>query len=662
MRALLFGALALAAASILFSCASIGNPSGGPRDEDPPVFVSANPPMGSVNIDPSRITLTFNELVNVKDAYSNVVVSPVPSAMPRVSSSGRRIIVNFQDTLIPNTTYTIDFSNSIEDNNESNKLQGFSYIFSTGPELDTLSIGGMVLSSRDSEPMQGILVGAYSNLADSAFTKTKLERIAKTDDRGRFIIRGLKHVPYTVFALDDKDGDYMYANPEEDLAFGGLIITPYSERVETRDTVWNLKTGEVDTVMTRMRTRFLPNDILLRTFNLDKKTQYLVKYERLDSTRLSFQLNSKTDVPPIMKILGIDSLAGRTIREGSLTNDTITYWLRDMKTVRTDSLKAVFQYLKPDSTGKLVNFNDTLNFITNRPKPSKDKEKKKKKDDKIKISAEDSIKAITLAYRINSANTLDMFSPLMIEYDTPLEKLDSTAFHLLVKVDTVYRPVPKPALLAMRDSLSPRTYKIEYPWEYGTDYRLVIDTLAATGIYGKPTRPLSYDFKIKPENEYCSLTFNIVNFGDTPAFVELLSTSDDVKRSAVVEDGSVFFPFLTPGKYYARIIEDFNGNGIYDPGDYSRKIQPDMAYYYPKVINIKKNWDKSETWDVFSTAIDLQKPEAIKKNKSEAEKNARSKKKTQEDDEDDELFDPNRNPFDPNDRNRRNNNRNTLRP
>lgn len=152
------------------------------------------------------------------------------------------------------------------------------------------------------------------------------------------------------------------------------------------------------------------------------------------------------------------------------------------------------------------------------------------------------------------------------------------------------------------------------------------------------------------------MTFNIVNFGDSPAFVELLSSSDEVKRSAVVEDGVAFFPFLAPGKYYARIIEDFNGNGLYDQGDYEQKIQPDMSYYYPKAINIKKNWDKSETWDVFATAIDLQKPDAVKKNKPEAEKNARNKKNQEEEEEEEEIFDPTRNPFDPNDKpkNRRN--------
>ncbi|MDE6682795.1 MAG: Ig-like domain-containing protein, partial [Muribaculaceae bacterium] len=188
----------------LVSCANIGNPSGGPRDEDPPVFISADPAPGSVNVNKTRMTLTFNELVNVKDAFSKVVVSPVGKSVPKVMSLGKKVTVTF-DSIQPNTTYTIDFADAIEDNNESNQLQGFSYTFSTGEEIDTLRISGMVLDARNMEPQQAMIVGVTANNADSAFTKLPLLRVAKTDDQGRFTIRGLKEGSYRVYALGDKD-------------------------------------------------------------------------------------------------------------------------------------------------------------------------------------------------------------------------------------------------------------------------------------------------------------------------------------------------------------------------------------------------------------------------------------------------------------------------
>lgn len=139
------------------------------------------------------------------------------------------------------------------------------------------------------------------------------------------------------------------------------------------------------------------------------------------------------------------------------------------------------------------------------------------------------------------------------------------------------------------------------------------------------------------------------------AFVELLNTSDSPVRREPVVDGKVMFRYLPAGKYYARIYEDYNGNGVFDTGNYEEGIQPDPAYYYPKLVNLKKNWDKQEEWNVFATAVDLMKPETLKKNKPEADKRSRSKKdsNTGYEEEEEEIFDPTRNPFDPNDKGRR---------
>lgn len=645
LQALLFAAVTIVAAA----CANIGNPSGGARDEDPPLFVSANPPQGSLNVDRTRINITFNELVNVKDAFTKVVVSPPSRQVPKVSSVGKRVTVSF-DSLAPNTTYTIDFADAIEDNNEANKLQGFAYTFSTGPTLDSLRISGMVLDSRNLEPRQGILVGVHDNLNDSAFVKTPLLRVAKTDDKGQFTIRGLKEGTYRVFALEDKDNDYKYANPEEDMAFYEVTVSPTSESVEVTDTVYN-DLGEVDTTTNRLRTRFLPNDILLRTFNSQIRPQYLSKYERIDTTRVFMKLNTRTKDLPLLKILNPEgeSLKDAVI-ERNLTNDSLVYWLPE-RLVHTDSLRIAATYLRTDSTGNLSETTDSLRFYFNRPKPKK--AKKKDKDKEKKISVEDSIKAITLDVAFKSSQQ-EVNLPVEFEFATPLARLDTSAFRLETLVDSTWKPVKGHFILSQRDSVSPRNFKVEYPWAYDTKYRLVADTLAAVGIYGKPTRPISQEFTTKKEEDYCSLTFNLSGLDpDIPTFVELLSGSDAVVRSEPVSNNTVTFRYLAPGKYYARIIEDFNGNGEYDTGNYDLQLQPDLAYYYPKVINIKKNWDKDEQWDVFAVAIDKMKPDAIKKNKPEQDKRKRNENNDEYNEEEEEPFDPTANPFDPNRNTRR---------
>lgn len=646
---------ALVLAGVLASCASIGNPSGGPRDEDPPRFVRANPAPGSLNVNRQKIEIEFDELVNVKDAFSKVVVSPISKSTPRVSSLGRKITVQFNDTLIPNTTYTIDFADAIEDNNESNKLQGFTYSFSTGNVLDTLQISGMVLSADALEPQQGMLVGVYSNLADSALSTLPLERVAKTDDRGRFSIQGLAPGEYRLFAVADVDNDYKRANPEEAMAFYDFTLTPTAERVNAIDTVFDLLTGDVDTVLNRERTRFLPNDILLRSFESDYKSQFLQKYERVDSTRLRFIFNAPSETLPEISPVNVEGYKDWWTLERSAKNDTLTYWLNPATLVATDSLQIAATYFRTDSAQNLTLATDTLKFFTQRPKVTKKKEKKKK-DEKADTVP---VKIPALGFKMISQSTQEVNLPLIMEFDTPLNRFDTTAFHLEMMVDTVWAPVPKAWKPEHVDSLNPRTFKIEYPWEYATEYRLSVDTLAATGIYGLMTDPLEHKFKTKAEEDYCALTLNISNFTDTiPAFVELVNNSDAPVRREKVVNNSVTFKYLAPGKYYVRIFEDHNGNGIYDTGDLNLHRQPDMAYYYPKIINLKKNWEKSESWNVFDTAIDLMKPEAIKKNKPATDKRNRNNKSENglEEEEEEDYFDPTRNPFDPNDKGRRRSN------
>lgn len=642
--------------SILVSCASIGNPSGGPRDEDPPRFVRSNPAPGSANVHRDRITIDFDEIVNVKDAFTKVVISPPSAQVPRVSSQGHRVNVQFRDTLQPNTTYTIDFGNSIEDNNEGNKLQGFTYTFSTGAEIDTLQISGMVLSADALEPQQGMLVGVYSNLSDTAFSTLPFERIAKTDDRGRFSIRGLAPGEYRIFALNDLDNDYHRANPEETMAFYDFTLVPTSERITASDTIYNLLTGSVDTVISRERTRFLPNDILLRSFESGYKSQFLQKYERVDSTRLSFIFNAPSDTLPEIDLVNLEGYKDWAVLERSAHNDTLTYWLRPQSLIATDSLYISARYLRTDSAQLLSAVTDTLRFFTNRPKTTKKKEKKKKDVEEQADTIIPKIPALRL--NIASSSNQEVYLPLVMEFETPLEYLDTNAFHLENRVDTVWTPVTKEWHTVPYDSVSVRKFKIEYPWEFGTEYRLVIDTLAATGIYGRVTDPLEHKFKTKNEEDYCTLIFNITNFTDTvPAFAELVNNSDAVVKRVKVENGVAKFMYLAPGKYYARIYEDHDGDGLYTTGDYSKGCQPDYVYYYPKIINLKKNWEKSETWNVFDTAIDLMKPDNLKKNKPEADKRNRKRQKETgtEEEEEDDYFDPTRNPFDPNDRGRRRN-------
>lgn len=799
------GVLGISATAIamLWGCASIGNPSGGPRDEDPPRFIRANPAPGSVNVDPSNINIDFNELINVKDAFQKVVLSPPGASTPRVSTRGRRVVVNITDTLLPNTTYTIDFGDAIEDNNEANKLSGFAYTFSTGPVLDSLRISGMVLGAEDMEPQQGVFVGAYITKEDSAFIRMPFERLARTDEYGRFIIRGLQDTTYRLFALKDLDNDKHYANPEEDIAWFEDIIRPSSERIMTSDTIRDLYTGAVDTVIQRERTRFLPNNILLRMYNTGLKPQFLVSYTRPDSTKLEFIFNSPSKIQPRIKIADDEAFPSPLKAERSIGNDTLTFWLPRELAIR-DTLKLALEYSNIDLlTGIETVINDTVKLM--KPKeqaPKKKKEQKKKKADKngnpkndkdttqsglpadsiaglptdslatsipdIKDKEmeeeEEKPKIPSFAFTAKGPDT-DITKPLTIEVPVPLSRIDPYAFHLETKPDSIWLPVKGEYRLERMDTLSERRFMIEFPWERGASYKLTVDSLAATDIYGVNSNPLEYEFKTKAPEDLSNLKITLNGIEpDIPAFVQLMASGDKPKYTAPVVNGVANFEGIDAGKYYARIYEDFNGDGKYTPGSYRLQkvfgvpsdtvaikktgvsmedipeatdsiltiyadsisntvlpvdsisisetptdsiitsgspsdtivspsvkftsgfirpmsdreivdslirsgysivpietdsigkdiliaIQPDYVYYYPKTINVKKNWDMEQTWNVFETALDLQKPDKIKKNKP---KKTNANRQSEEDEEEEDEDEFGANPFDT----RRNNNRN----
>lgn len=656
MKSRLLRILPLSAAAIavvmLYSCASTGNPSGGPRDEDPPVALRSNPMPYSVNFSGRKVTIDFNELINVKDAFTKVTVSPTSKEAPRVSSSGKRVTVQFADTLQPNTTYSIDFGNAIEDNNEGNKLPGFNLTFSTGPELDTLRISGVVLNARDLEPRQEMLVGIHSNPHDSAFKRLPLERITKTDDRGRFSIRGLKPGKYRVFALGDLNNDFRWDNPAEDIAFYDILVSPSSEPAMTVDSIFDPKTMKLDTVVNREYTRFLPNDLLLNAFNTEYKAQYLTDHQRIDSTRIQLRFNAHASELPEISVIGAERMKDWYILEKSRYNDSLTYWIKPKSLILTDTLRLTTRYLRTDSAKQLSPVNDTLRLITQRPKPVA---KKKKKKDEV----EDSVPEMKfLDLKILSSSSLDVFAPIVMEFETPLDTLVVSRFRLEQKEDTIWKPAKTGISLQRLDSLNPRKFSITYPWEYGTGYRLRIDSIAATGMYGLFTKPMDFEFTVKKEEDYANLRFVISGLPDSvPAFVELLNRSDSPQRVAKVVNGIALFTNVMPGLYYARVVEDYNGNGEYDTGDFDSGRQPEIVYYFPKKINLRKNWDSEQIWDVNAIAIDLQKPVELRKTKYEDEKrrNNRSESETEEEEED-EIFDPTANPFDPNQKKRRKNN------
>lgn len=645
----------VAAALLLAACASIGRPEGGPRDMTPPVMVSSTPAPGSVNVSNGRIDIIFDENITLDDPMNKIVVSPPQKKQAQISSNGRRVRITLRDSLRDSTTYTVDLADAVRDLNEGNILDGLAIDFSTGPSIDTLMISGIVVEGRTLEPAQGMIVGVYSTpVADTALTTLPMDRITKTNALGRFTIRNLKPGNYRVFAINDLNHDFHW-DRSEDIAFLDHDISPSAMAIELTDTFTDAAGN--DSLVTRPATRFLPDDILLTWFNENYKPLYLVKHERPDARRLTLEMSTRSDSLPQLTLLNTVRAGARLDREAVVQSstglDSLTYWLRDTVLIGSDTLKIAARYLHTDTLDNITFTTDTLTFALRQPK------KKKKRDEET-----DSVPKLEFVnIGISSRQPQDLNIPLLFETSAPTASIDSTGFRIEELVDSVWMPVaariPSPP-----DSLQPMRLLTEMTWKPKTKYRVTIDSLAVTDIYGNHNRPFVQEVSTHAIEDYAALFFNIGDLGPDSAIVELL-TSDKPVRLEPVRNGVATFEYVTPGAYYARLFIDRNHNGRWDTGSVADTLQPEDVFYFPKKLNLKKNWDVEQQWNIYETPVDLQKPEDIKKNKPprpkwETEEEREKRKKGNNDDEEEE-FDPFMNdPFAPqspdrlSNRNRRN--------
>ena len=653
---------------LLMACASIGSPEGGPRDYTPPRVTKTSPKPGAINFKGNKVEITFDEIVNLKDQQKKVIVSPAQKTAPLIRAVGKKLTVEFRDSLKENTTYVIDFSNAIEDNNESNQLDGYTFAFSTGDEIDTLAVSGIVLRAKDLEPMQHVIVGLHSNLDDTAFTHVPLERVSRTNDRGQFTIRNLKPGNYHVFALNDVDGDYRMARTE-DVAFLNQIVVPRTEEYSSVDTVFTFD-RRIDTVINATHTLFLPNDLLLCMFNEVYRSHYIRQTSRPADNKLHVLFGAPNDTLPKMEVLRPAEHARKWCRvERTLENDSLFYWITDSTMIKTDTIIVAMTYLRTDTADQLQQVTDTIRFGYRKPsaqikeeeKKAKEREERAKrlahlleKQEKAAVQGkeldEGELEEIKELQRSNpdekpklkmelvKSSTIDVTDSIILKFETPIATIDPGGVHLEVKRDTLWLPYPGTLpQLRLVDECNPMLYWLPVTTLPDSTYRLTIDSAAVVSPYGLVNDMLSQEMKVRGLEEYANVYFK-VNVKDN-AFVELLASGEKVVRTVPVNNGKFELLNVTPGIYYLRLTLDNNGNGKWDTGNYKSHLQPEEVYYYPNKLRLRRNWDLDENWNIYETALDQQKPEEIRRNKPEQAKNKVEKKKDKSQDDEDEEDD-----------------------
>jgi len=598
---------------LVYSCANMGMPKGGPRDKQPPVIVKSIPEANQTNFKENKIRITFNEFVVADELNDKFIVSPPTTKKPSFKTKGKTFIVDLGEKLHPNTTYSLDFKDGIVDNNEKNKYKNLRLAFSTGPDLDTLRIVGFVRDAFTLEPAKNCYVLLYKGTSDTLIHKTRPDFVGKTNAQGFFAITNLPATSFQIYAMSDIDNNLKYTSGVDSIAFLDKRIIPYAEYQPKRDTV---VTGN-DTLVVLGKTRFYPDPLNFSLFYEKGFDLHLDKYERPSRKIVDLTFTASTADTFNVEVLNVHPKGKWNLIEKSKKADTLKVWITDSMVYKRDTLALRLTYLQQDSLGKFFHKKDTIKLYL-----SEDlivKQEKNKHNQRRKIISE--AKSVNLTTNLTGA--LDTYRNIILESPEPFQSIDTAKVRLYVKKDTTYvriNPKFKP------DTLNLRRYTISYPWDFATAYRLDIDSTAIYTIYGLYAKAIKSDFKTQEEEHYGKIIFSVKNVKG-PTIIQVLENNKDehvLKSVRIEKDQEITLPFLEPKKYLLKAIFDRNNNGKWDTGNLKENLEPEEVCYYLSVIKVRSNWDNKDTWILPDPLVFRKK---IVDAEEEADKLAKKKKK-----------------------------------
>jgi uncharacterized protein (DUF2141 family) len=508
-------------------------PNGGPKDTKPPKVVRCVPANRSVNFSSQTVTITFNKFVQLRDADNQIFISPSLNKKTVFKTKGKSVVITFKSPLRANTTYTINFGEAIIDITEGNKLENFSYVFSTGTYLDSMGISGHVHYAFNNSTEKGILVMLYDTITDSIVHSRPLY-FSRTDSSGKFKMRNLKIGTYKLVALKDMNANYKYDLPNESIAF---CDTPIVINDTTR--VYELA----------LFTALPPKQHFLGAHSYD-----------FGKVRFDFARNADS-----IHIMPIDTAAGDSLyyKEYSMGKDTITAWLND---VRTKTIKFIV-------IGK--GLPDTAN---------------------VYMKTIDSMKQVKPHWQTNLVSgsskslMLPFNSPVILHLNYPFKSYNKNT--VIITDDSIKKTFTASLSDSMPDK---RKMYIKFPFKEGRKYHVVIPAQSLVDIYGIANDTAKLFFQTQTAEDAGNLDIKItVPVSDDSWFLQVFDDGGNLivqHPLKFAQTNTVSFTGLQPAKYSARVIEDHNHNGRWDTGDYWHHIQPEKVFQYSNAINVRPNWD-----------------------------------------------------------------------
>lgn len=608
---------------IISSCANQGMPTGGPRDSIPPVLVATHPDYRALNYTDNQVRLTFNEYIDPSEVSDALVISPPLQKRPVIKTKSKTLIVQFNEDLLDSTTYSLDFKNSIVDNNEKNSYKGLRFAFSTGDVFDSLRVAGRMVNAENLEAVEKGLVVLQKNLHDSAVYTVRPNYIAKTDENGLFLFDNVAPGKYNIFAINDANNDLLYNEGAEEMAFYDTVIVPSAYFVEELDTL----VKGLDSMMILGHTHFLPEPVYLRSFTEDLFDQYLDSYKRETRYKCSFIFNESVEDTFAVNLIGHNEKDWYQL-EYNPEMDSLTMWISDTLVAKTDTLLMELSYYQLDSAQNIYVKKDTLEMNFSEPLEESVKKRKKEKDNEE--DKPEPIPQFSWQAMINSTG-FDLNKSITIVSPHPVKSFDSTKLRLYLTDDTLKTPLN---IKFEKDSTGWRRYNISYKWEPTASYTFEIDSAACENIYGITSKEFSKKFSTRDADYYGSIMLKLTGI-KSPVIVQVLENSADekvVQQDTTSVDRMVVFNYLAPSKYKVKVIFDDNGNGKWDTGSYQDKTQPEKVMYINEIQKVRSNWENELSWELtpdLTFTKNIRDRELEEKMRKDAEEKARLEKEKQ---------------------------------
>lgn len=548
VKHILIAACLLLTAFLAQHCANAVAPTGGPKDNTPPVVVEAVPENNSVNFIGKKIEITFDEYISLENANQNVLISPPLSEKPDIKLHNKTVVVKFKESLAPNTTYTINFGSAIKDLHEGNLFKDFVYSFATGDHIDTLSVKGNVLSAADKKPVDNAYVGLYAADLDNVYDlpmSDKPNYITKTDKEGRFILNGLADKNYLIFALKDVNSNLYFDLPNEEVAFLDSLVHPNDSISHTL-----YMFTEVDSTQVLLEKKLIEEGMLRFVFRHPAKDAVVMTPEMLpDTFNLVTMHSAEYDTiwwyftPNVMDSLWVQ------VKYDTVINDSSRYSLKFKETGGNRRRKT--------EPKKLTVSNNLLNRVG----------------------------------LIPGQDLVLKFSEPIISYqmrDSAVFKCDSTVYYGRL----AFEPADEYGM----------KYRLSTPFSADSSYSFEIPDSVFWGIRGRTNDVIRADFHVLKDDEYGNIYITVAPpKGMKQVVVQLTDESGKVlKEEAITHKQEVMFDYLMPAKYKLRAILDADGNGKWSTGNYHHHTLPETILDYKDPLELKAGWDidLEEVWNL----------------------------------------------------------------